>query len=392
MSNTIKKESERLENYTLFIMYISLAKPTITLFILAIIISFVNETLILTKEDFFMDKKAQMINDLLLNIAKVVDNKDMEYIKNSIHSVMRNYDVVEKSTEVGFYTGDTNRKIIETFKLFKRIEGKSEKTLVKYEFDLCKLFEFLNKDYNRIDVNDIRYFMATYQNQSDKRLSGTTMDNMRKTFSSFYNWCRKEGYIDRSPMDSFGIIKRDTVPKPAFTVEEMEIILASADNIRDRTLLYFLQATGLRVGEASKINLSDIDWINRTVTVRLGKGGYSSRVVPLNDRIVYMLKQYMVWRSDNNVTCDALFVGKKGNNKPISNACIEQMVRETGKRANVLNAHPHRYRTTFITNLLARGMKLEEVQILAGHKDIQTTVSYNRCNLTDIKNKFIRVA
>ena len=193
-------------------------------------------------------------------------------------------------------------------------------------------------------------------------------------------------------MDSFGIIKRDTVPKPAFTVEEMESILASADNIRDRTLLYFLQATGLRVGEASKINLSDIDWINRTVTVRLGKGGYSSRVVPLNDRIVYMLKQYMVWRGDNNVTCDVLFVGKKGNNKPISNACIEQMVRETGKRANVLNAHPHRYRTTFITNLLARGMKLEEVQILAGHKDIQTTVSYNRCNLTDIKNKFIRVA
>ena len=339
-----------------------------------------------------MDKKAQMINDLVLYLSKVIDNEDMEYVKNSIHSVVRNYDVVEKSTEVGFYTGDENRKIIETFKLFKRIEGKSEKTLIKYEFDLCKLFESLNKDYTKIDVNDIRYFMASYQNQSGKRLSGTTMDNMRKTFSSFFNWARKEGYIDRSPMDSFGIIKRDTVPKPAFTVEEMESILASADNIRDKTLLYFLQATGLRVGEASKVNLSDIDWINRNVTVRLGKGGYSSRIVPLNDRIVYMLKQYMLWRDNNNVTCDALFVGKKGNNKPISNACIEQMVRETGKKANVLNAHPHRYRTTFITNLLAKGMKLEEVQILAGHKDIQMTVRYNRSNLKDIINKFYKVS
>lgn len=377
--------------YTLLIMYASLAKPTITLFILATIISFVNETLLQRRKNA-MDKKAQMINDLVLYLSKVIDNEDMEYVKNSIHSVVRNYDVVEKSTEVGFYTGDENRKIIETFKLFKRIEGKSEKTLIKYEFDLCKLFEFLNKDYTKIDVNDIRYFMASYQNQSGKRLSGTTMDNMRKTFSSFFNWARKEGYIDRSPMDSFGIIKRDTVPKPAFTVEEMESILANADNIRDKTLLYFLQATGLRVGEASKVNLSDIDWINRNVTVRLGKGGYSSRIVPLNDRIVYMLKQYMLWRDNNNVTCDALFVGKKGNNKPISNACIEQMVRETGKKANVLNAHPHRYRTTFITNLLAKGMKLEEVQILAGHKDIQMTVRYNRSNLKDIINKFYKVS
>lgn len=338
-----------------------------------------------------MRKDEKMLNEMIAKLANIVSKEQLAIIKNALLSVLNNYDVKEKENEIVPYTGNINERIIQIFKACKSVECKSENTLHKYEFDLWKLFDAVGKDYNQITTNDIRSFMINYQFSGKKKLTNTTMDNMRKTYSSFFNWCRREGYITDCPMDRIATIQRDTIKESVYTSEEMESLIYHADHIRDKTILYFMQSTGCRVSEVSNMNVSDIDWERKLIQVRHGKGN-KDRVIPLDGRISFMLKQYIKWRNDNGVVCDALFISKRKLCGRIGKNGIELMLKSVARKAMVDNAHPHRYRSSYITSLLSKGMKIEEVQVIAGHEDINTTSGYNRSDISDIVNKYQKIA
>lgn len=95
----------------------------------------------------------------------------------------------------------TDKKIIAT----KKLEGKSVRTLKKYQPELEKLHYFLGKDFHNLTTYDLRYYLAQYK--ENRKISNRTLDNMRKTISSFFTWMYDEGYIIYNPAKALKQIK-----------------------------------------------------------------------------------------------------------------------------------------------------------------------------------------
>jgi site-specific recombinase XerD len=248
------------------------------------------------------------------------------------------------------------------------------------------LLDFFHaKTVKEITTNDLRYYLALYQQQ--RHVSNTTLDGMRRIFSAFFNWLEQEDYIYKSPARRVARIKKDTKKERELYESEIELLAQACTNIRDRALLEFMYATAARVSEVAAVDISDIDFEHREVLLH-GKGG-KDRTAYFTDKAALFLRQYLRTRQDDN---GALFVSLKNPTVRVTKDSIEQMVRQLGRRSGLTGIHPHRFRVTRITVLVNRGMPLQDVQVLAGHVSINTTQMYYRANHEKVRFEYNRVA
>ena len=117
------------------------------------------------------------------------------------------------------------------------------------------------------------------------------------------------------------------------------------------------------------MDVSDVDF-DQMEAVVLGKGN-KERTVYLSEVAAMHLQEYLESRHD---TGEALFTGR--GSKRMSKNGIEALLKRIGKAAGVENVHPHRYRRTLATNLLDRGMNIQDVAAILGHADLKTTQVY----------------
>lgn len=230
----------------------------------------------------------------------------------------------------------------------------------------------------------MKYYLAWYK--ENRKVTNTTLENMRITFVTFWAWLEIEDYIDKNPMRKIAPIKKDTQSEKAFTSDEIEILKNAVDNPRDKAIITFLASTCCRVSELCNTNIDDVDFLKREVLIH-GKGN-KDRIVYLDDISSYYLKEYLKSRKDDN---KSLFVKNKGCVERVKKNSIERLFSRLGKRTGIENVHPHRFRSSQITNLLRRGMPIQLVQNLAGHEHINTTEKYNKLDRTLVKNEFMRL-
>ena len=157
--------------------------------------------------------------------------------------------------------------------------------------------------------------------------------------------------------------------------------------IRDLAMIDFLSSTGVRVGELVKLDIVDVNMQERSCVV-VGKGG-KEREVYFDARTKIHLQNYLNRRTDNN---SALFVSllKPYNRLKISG--VEIRLRELGRKTNIRKVHPHKFRRTMATKAIDKGMPIEQVQVLLGHRKIDTTLQYAMVNQNNVRNshkKFI---
>ena len=151
--------------------------------------------------------------------------------------------------------------------------------------------------------------------------------------------------------------------------------------VRDLAILELLFSTGMRVGEITRLNISDMNFQERSCIV-LGKGN-SEREVYFSAKSKMYIKKYLETRTDNN---EALFVSliKPYNRLGISG--VEILIRNLGREANINKVHPHKFRRTIATMAIDKGMPIEQVQKLLGHIKIDTTMEYAMVNQSNVKN------
>lgn len=167
----------------------------------------------------------------------------------------------------------------------------------------------------------------------------------------------------------------------------MERMRIACTDIRDRALIEMLACTGCRVSELSNISLNDVDFLRKKVQI-VGKGD-KERTVFISDAAMIYLNRYLETRQDNNI---ALFVSKRFPYDRLRKDGIERVVRDLGRMCNVY-AHPHKFRRTLCTNLIMRGMPLQNVAILMGHADINMTANvYYDASDRAIEYEYIRYA
>ena len=137
----------------------------------------------------------------------------------------------------------------------------------------------------------------------------------------------------------------------------------------------------MRVGELVNINRGDLDLVNHKVIV-YGKGR-KERVCYFDASAEQNLREYLDGRTDSS---DSLFVQLRKPHNRLERSGVETIVKNIGKRAGVSNVHPHRFRRTFATKRLSQGMKLEEIQRLLGHENIDTTLLYAQLDSSNLEN------
>lgn len=314
-----------------------------------------------------MNAKVQIINDVLSSL-KDFDQKTLDRIENILYVNFENYEVKEKCTQVVVHD-NSNLGLIKKFIATKKLEGKSIRTLKKYQPELEMLHYFLGKDFHNLTTYDLRYYLAQYKEH--RKISNRTLDNMRKTISSFFTWMYDEGYIIHNPAKALKQIKYTKTVKKPFTVIEREKLKNACSTKRDLALVEFLYASGLRVSEVASINIDNIDFISREATV-VGKGS-KERKFYLSEICVEYLKSYINSRTDRN---NALFVSTKRPYNRLTKEGIESIVKRIGKKAGVSNVHPHRFRRTLATDLVRKNVPIQDVAHILGHADLRTTQVY----------------
>ena len=307
-----------------------------------------------------------------------------QYIKltNSILESLQDIDIIYINNEL---SNIDNFKLLNLFLSAKQVEGRSDKTLIYYKSTLEKMLLKIKKQVYNINTDDLRRYLFDHKNY--KQSSKTTIDNMRRIFSSFFSWLEDEDYIIKNPVRRIHRVKTGRVVKDVLTDENLEILRDNCEEIRDLAIVELLTSTGIRVGELVNLNIEDINYYERECKV-FGKGE-SERVVYFDARTKIHLMEYLQTRIHEN---PALFVSLNNPYKRLGISGVETRLRELGQKCKINKVHPHKFRRTMATNAIDKGMPIEQVQKLLGHVQIDTTMQYAMVNQSNVKQahrKFI---
>jgi integrase/recombinase XerD len=264
-------------------------------------------------------------------------------------------------------------RYLEAFLEYLQInKGVSKNTYAAYKRDLLQFEEFIKKSIIEADNMDIISFLSSINNKR-------SLNRKLSAINSFFDFAYKRGWSDTKHK-----IKQAKIPKtlPKFlTKEEIMSVVESINikswfDLRDKALILFIYATGLRISEVLNTKLSDIE--NGWVKVTMAKGE-KQRVVPIAKTALDAIDEYLKKRS---CLSEYLFVNK--NCKPLSRISAFNITKK------YLNVSPHVLRHSFATALVLGGADLRVVQELLGHSSLNTTQIYTHIQKENLKDTVMK--
>lgn len=277
------------------------------------------------------------------------------------------------------------RDLTEEFLSYLQVErGLSKNSLASYKRDLAKLKEFAKRERLRlveISRTDLRAFIIDL---SRSGLSPNSIGRIVSAIRGFYKFLLLDGHVKNYPAENLAVPKKGFYLPRFLTEDEIEKLLSQPDvateiGLRNRAILELIYASGLRVSEASNLQIDNID-IDAGILTCLGKG-HKERKVPIGKSAIKWLKNYLAKRSKKeHIEMRNLFVTNLS--KPITRQTIFKFIKEYAAKAGLKDVSPHTIRHTFATHLLQRGADSRSVQSMLGHADISTTQIYT--HITDL--------
>ena len=318
--------------------------------------------------------KQNLITDIVQAMLPFLNNAQTERLQEVLQHTLFDYEVtkIENEKEI------SEQNLVESFLSAKRIEGCSEKTLKYYDSTIQAMLNSIGKGIKYIVTDDIRCYLTEYQ--TEKKSSKVTIDNIRRILSSFFSWLEDEDYILKSPVRRIHIVKTGTNIKETYSDEALELMRDNCTEFRDLAMIDMLASTGMRVGEMVLLNRNDIDFNERECVV-FGKGD-KERIVYFDARTKIHLQNYLDSRTDDN---PALFVSLQSPHNRMNIGGIEVRLRQLGKRLGLNKVHPHKFRRTLATMAIDKGMPIEQLQQLLGHRRIDTTLQYAMVKQSNVK-------
>lgn len=316
--------------------------------------------------------KKELINTIEQGMLGILNNEQL----TKLHEVLE--------FSFAMFAGDymdteySNAELLKLFLSAKQVEGCSERSLKYYRTTISKMIEKINKSVRHVDTNDIRTYISDYENESNA--GKVTLDNIRRIISSFFAWLEDENYIVKSLARRIHKIRIGKTVKDVYSDEELEQMRDSCINLRDLAIIDILSSTGIRVGELVNLNISDVDFDKRECIV-LGKGN-KQRKVYFDARTKIHLHEYIASRHDE---IKALFVSLNNPHNRLSIRGVETILHKVGSSLKSTKVHPHKFRRTLATKAIDKGMPIEQVQVLLGHSQIDTTLRYAMVNQNNVK-------
>jgi integrase/recombinase XerD len=324
--------------------------------------------------------REKLKNDLMMLLDKHVDVENLRKLEPQIELLLSDYEIEARKTEVIPYGSDIP-ETVEVYIVSKKISGLSDKTLYLYHAVLADFFRTVQKKPEQVMANDIRVYLYLYQ--KNHGISNRTLDSRRTILCGYFNWMAAEEYICRNPAINIPPIKYERKHKRAMTQMDLEKVRLSCETKRERAVIEMLYSTGCRVTELERLNISDINFETKEVTL-FGKGD-KHRVSYLNAKAEVALRDYLGERTDGN---PALFVYDRKPYSRLKKSGIEFLIRKLMQRTSGVTTHvtPHVFRHTTATTALDRGMNIVDVSRLLGHAKIETTMEYITTNSNSVKS------
>ncbi len=272
---------------------------------------------------------------------------------------------------------------LERFQDYLALEaGNSGNTVASYLRDIARLAEHATsqgvKRPEQLSAAQLREFVYFLK---DLGLAPTTIRRQISAIRTYFKFLVGEGIAARDPSERIESPKRWRKLPAVLTVAEIDRLLGAPNTdeplaIRDRALLEFAYATGVRVSELVSLTLQDILFTDGIARV-FGKGS-KERLVPVGRRALGAVALYareIRPTLDRGKGKGILFLNARGT--PLSRVGAWGVIKATARRAGLTTrVTPHTLRHTFATHLLEGGADLRAVQEMLGHADLATTQLY----------------
>lgn len=312
------------------------------------------------------DYRMKLVNSIEASLLTVVDPETREKVMRKVMTVLNDYEVTERETGLVVYD-DANARIIKRYCACLKVNGMSPNTIYQYRRCLERFTEFIgNRPLVEVGVYEIRCYLAAEM----ERVSETTTENTRSNLSTFYQWLTTEEVIPKNPCAAVKPIKCEEKEKKAFDAVEMDAIRFACRTQKERAIVEVLASSGVRAAELCHLDISDIDFAEKTFRVRCGKGK-KSRTTYIDDVAKTHLQMYLKGRPEDG---EVLFYNL--HHKRLGTGGLRVILNSIAERAKVSTVHPHRFRRTLATNLAKSGMPIQEIQRILGHSNINTTMRY----------------
>lgn len=266
----------------------------------------------------------------------------------------------------------------------------SDNTLQSYRRDILQFEKFL-------DANDINFSKVTEENIEDylKELQKegkktSTASRSLATIRSFYQYLLRTKKVKEDPTVSIQSPKIEKRVPSVLTSEEVELLLDQPKDVdlkgtRDKAMLEFAYATGMKVTEIIDLNIDDVNFDENTVLCSNGK---KARIIPLGTLAEKALKEYVEDARPIMVKDEAnkaLFVNVNGDR--LTRQGFWKIVKYYKEQAHIeKDITPHVLRHSFATHLLQNGADLKSIQAMLGHSDISSTQIYAQFQTPELKN------
>ncbi len=268
----------------------------------------------------------------------------------------------------------------------------SDNTLQSYKRDLEQFNKYLQAcqiAYHRVKQEDIQDYIKELQ-ESGKKAS--SISRCIASIRSFYQFAIKNKKLKINPTESIQAPKIEKKAPSILSSKEVELLLNQPKDmdlkgIRDKAMLEFAYATGMRVTEIISLNIIDIDFEEGNV---ICKTRSKTRVIPLGTLSLKALKEYaddarkILIKSDDE---KALFVNVNGTR--LTRQGFWKIIKYYKEQAHInTEITPHVLRHSFATHLLQNGADIKAIQTMLGHSDISSTQVYMQFQDESLKNVY----
>ena len=268
----------------------------------------------------------------------------------------------------------------------------SDNTLQSYRRDITQFESYVEEnqiDYTKVSEKEVKDYLEYLQEIGKK--SSTVSRNLA-SIRSFYQYLVRTKKVLVDPTNNIQAPKIEKRVPSILTAKEVELLLEQPQNvdlkgIRDKAMLEFAYATGMRVTEIISLNLEDVNFEEAYVSC---KTGTKQRNIPLGTMSLKALKDYVEEArpyliKDEGVK--SLFVNING--KRLTRQGFWKIVKYYKEQAHITKEiTPHVLRHSFATHLLQNGADLKAIQSMLGHSDISSTQVYMQFQDEGLKNVY----
>ncbi len=283
----------------------------------------------------------------------------------------------------------TLSQALEGYVLYAEARRLSPHTLSDYATTFIKFQNFLADDPPLIEIeaHQVQEFLA-----AQTHLKKKTVLNYRTGLSALWSWAVSEGFV------SANVVHKTPAPKPEkmvinpFTEQDVKLMLAACERSRsyyvrplqqekcsralphlerNKAIILTFLDTGVRNSELRNTAIADVDLKNKQMIVT-GKGS-KQRIVQLSSKTGRAIWRYLATRPEA-LDDDPLFASNYEQN--FTRRGLSRLIKNIGERANVPDAHPHRFRHTFAITFLRNGGNIFVLQQLLGHSTLDMVKHY----------------